>query len=155
MASAAGERGLGLVLARANLRVVEDGDDVSGVDAVALAHANLEDAAGGLGGNGGVVSLDASADGDDAGGQRGRGEEDAPNDEGDKYQQHRADGDSHSSAAYCGGRFQCVLRCGFGCAWRGTLCGVRLGLRLGLLRQARRCGFGHLLALGFSVALVP
>ena len=62
------ERGLGLVLARANLRVVEDGDDVSGVDAVALAYADLEDAAGGLGGYGGVVALDAAADGDDAGG---------------------------------------------------------------------------------------
>ena len=79
------ERVLGLVFASANLRVVENGNHVSGVDAVALAHADLEDATGGLGSYGGVVALDAPADGDDAARQRGRGKEDAPDDEADNH----------------------------------------------------------------------
>ena len=64
------QRSPGLVLARSNLCIVEDGDRVAGVDHVALAHADFQKAASGLGRDRGIVSFDAAADSDYAGGQR-------------------------------------------------------------------------------------
>ena len=127
------ERGPGLVLARSNLRIVEDGNRVPGIDGVALAHANLQDAAGGLGGNRGIVAFDAAADGDDAGGQRGRREEDPPHDEGDRNQDDQRRGDGHFSATAGVGHGRLI-----GCCRSGAGRGVRLGALPGWRRTERR-----------------
>ena len=70
--------------------IVEHGDRVAGVDAVALAHANFQNAAGGFGGDGGVVPFDAAADGNNAGGHGGHGEKRLP------------DNNCHSNQDYTG-----------------------------------------------------
>ena len=64
---------LGLLLARADLLVVEHGDDLPGLDLVALAHGDLADAPRGLGRDGRVVALDPPAHGDHAGRARPAG----------------------------------------------------------------------------------
>ena len=70
--------GLGLLLAGADLRVVEHGDDLSGRDLVALPHGDLADPPGRLGPDRGVVPLDSSAHGNHAGRHGGPGQEEAP-----------------------------------------------------------------------------
>ena len=76
--------GLGLLLAGADLRVVEHGDDLSGRDLVALAHGDLSDPPGRLGPDRGVVPLDSSAHGNHAGRHGGPGQQQAP--PGDRHQ---------------------------------------------------------------------
>jgi len=74
--------GAGLFFAGADLGVVEGGDDVAGFDGIAFADADIDDASGSLGRDGGVVAFDASADGDDAVGDGRVGEVAAPDEEG-------------------------------------------------------------------------
>ena len=57
-ASAAASAARAAVLARANLRVIENRDDVAGLHAVAFAHAHFENASGGLRRDGGIVAFD-------------------------------------------------------------------------------------------------
>ena len=57
---------LGLPLARADLLVVQHGDDLAGLEVIAFSHGDLADAPHGLGGDGRVVSLDPPAHRDDA-----------------------------------------------------------------------------------------
>ena len=54
-----------LILARAHLLVVEHRDDVAGLDRIALAHADLEDAAAEFRRHRRLVSLDSAAERDD------------------------------------------------------------------------------------------
>jgi hypothetical protein len=57
---------LGLLLSRADLLVVEYGDDLPRLDLIALAHAELADPSGRLGGDRRIVTLDASTHRDNA-----------------------------------------------------------------------------------------
>ena len=87
------QRGARGVLARSNLRIVENGDHVAGFDAVALAHAHFENAPGGLWSDGGIVALDAAAHGDDTVRHAGRSKKSSPDDKGGHQQQ--AEDDEH------------------------------------------------------------
>ena len=56
------------------LLIVEHRDDLARLDPVAFPRGDIADAAGGLGGDGGVVALDPTAHADDAWRKGGRGE---------------------------------------------------------------------------------
>jgi hypothetical protein len=127
--------GLGLLLAGADLLVVEDGDDLSGRDPVALAHGDLADPARGLGGHGRVVALDPAAHGDDAGRQVGRREEHVPHPEaGEAGQEQRGQSDHPRVAPLGRGRRP------------GSLCrGLRRAGRRRVAVYRRRDPLEHLL----------
>jgi hypothetical protein len=70
-----GHGGIGLLLAGGELGVLEAGEELAGLHAVAFPHLHLGDAPGELAGHGGVVALDAPVGLDQAFGQRrGAGE---------------------------------------------------------------------------------
>src|SRR5437588_230974 len=68
-----------LVLTRAHLLVIEHGDHLTRLDAIAFPHGDLADPPGGLGGDGGVIALDPSAHRDHAWRNGGRSKEETPN----------------------------------------------------------------------------
>jgi hypothetical protein len=68
------QRGAGLILTGANLVIVENRNDVAGLDAVAFADPDLEDAAAQLGRDHRFVGFDAAAQRDDPLRRCGRGE---------------------------------------------------------------------------------
>ncbi len=70
--------GLRLRLTGADLLVIEHGDDFPGLDSISFPHGDLADPAGGLGGEGGIISLDPAAHADHAGCEVGRREKEAP-----------------------------------------------------------------------------
>ena len=86
-------RGRRLLLAGADLLVVEQGEDLAGLDAIALAHGDLADAARGLGGDRRVVALDAPAHRDHARRQVGRSQHEAPGREPAEASTSRSDED--------------------------------------------------------------
>ena len=65
-----GQRGLRLFFARPNLVIVQQGDDVAGLDGVAFADADLENAAAQLRRDRGIVAFDAAAQRDHVVGDR-------------------------------------------------------------------------------------
>ena len=65
-------------MASLNLFVVENRDDVTGLDLVAFTYTNLKNTTGRLGGDGGVVSFNSSTERDDAGWNRWTGKKDTP-----------------------------------------------------------------------------
>ena len=65
-----------------------------------FAHAHFEDAPASLGSDGGIVAFDAAADGDDAVGDRRRGEEDFPDNEGRGDDHEHADTDHHGARTF-------------------------------------------------------
>ncbi len=68
-----------LVLTRAHLLVIEHGDHLTRLDAIAFPHGDLADPPGGLGGDGGVIALDPSAHRDHVWRNCGRSKEETPN----------------------------------------------------------------------------
>src|SRR2546429_8685872 len=68
-----------LLLPRAPLLVIEHGDHLTRLDAIAFPHGDLADPPGGLGGDGGVIALDPSAHRDHVWRNCGRSKEETPN----------------------------------------------------------------------------
>jgi len=95
-------RGHRLLLARANLLVVEDRDHLPRLDAIAFPHGDLADPPRRLRGDGGVVALDASAHREHARRQRGRREHEAPDGEPAETEDdhHRGDREPTPSRAH-------------------------------------------------------
>ena len=92
---------LRLPLACANLLVVEDGDDLAGLDAIALSHADLPDPSGRLGGDRGIIALDAAARHDHAGRHGRRREHDTPDGEAaEAERQHGHDREAPAARAH-------------------------------------------------------
>ncbi len=81
-----GDGGAGLIFAFAYLLIIEYGDGFPCFDRIAFAETDLFDAAAGFGGDSGIVSFDAAAEGDNAIGQGRVGEKDFPNAETDQKQ---------------------------------------------------------------------
>ena len=105
---------LGLLLAGADLRVVEHGDDLSGRDLVALPHGDLADPPGRLGPDRGVVPLDSSAHGNHAGRHGGPGQEEAPPRDRHQAQDEERSGEDDRPAPAASRRGRDRRRRGFG-----------------------------------------
>ena len=99
------QHGVRLLFASPDLRIVENGYRVSGIDAVTFTHANFKNAAGCLGSNCGVVAFDPATHGNDAVRDSGCSKKDSPNKNRRANQDH-ARYDHHDSAASRGDRFR-------------------------------------------------
>src|SRR6185436_1134789 len=98
-------RGLGLLLSRADLLVVEERQHLARLHWVAFADAHLAESAAGLGGHRGVVSLDAPAYGDDLPGRGGTAEQDVPGAQRDQaHEEEQDDGATAPARAMGQGR---------------------------------------------------
>src|SRR5437867_12480635 len=132
---------------RAHLLVIEHGDRLPRLDAIAFPHGDLANSARGLRGHGGVVALDASAHRGHARRQRGRREHEAPDGEpGETEDGQRRDDREPTPLRAHGRRLRRVESAASPCVSRSWMCltyaaasgGLMAGRRMASTRSRNR-----------------